>query len=450
MSELVLLAVGLDGYQNLQPLRYAVDDAREVRDFLVETRMTTADRCALLTEQSPPTEDGIDTQPTLAACQKLVEAWLPRHVEAEDTVWVFWSGYAINNDGRDYLLLSDSDPDRLEDTALAAQTLFDRLQDLPSDRINLFLDINRPTAPQAGQPIASEIVRLAEKFNIPVLLSCRMEERSRESRYLRQGLFTTALIAALRYHQCHTLEAVCAYLRERLPQLGDQCWQPHQTPLLVASAAQKQRLLLPKLDDTPDAIAAIDDLKKPKRSDADQASNKEDRLMSTVSKSDGSKSSASRSRGLLQLVGGLGAIAAFLMIGVMVSSDSDSTNEETSSSVVTETTPPPTIPTPDTTESAALLNEAESMLEPGQASSYRRAINLLQSIPADSPAYEEAQAQIEAWSREIWTIAQTRARNGQVEFAIQAARLVPSQSSLYPVAQTEIETWRDRLPTSSP
>jgi hypothetical protein len=220
---------------------------------------------------------------------------------------------------------------------------------------------------------------------------------------------------------------------------------------LVASAAQKQRSLFPNIEDTPDAIAAIDDLKKPKRSDADKASNKADRLMSTVSKSDGAKSSALRSRGLLQLVGGLGAIAAFLMVGVVVSSDSDSANEEVSSSPATEsTTPPTTTPTPETTDAAALFTEAEATIEPGQASSYRRAINLLQSIPANSPVYDEAQAQIESWSREIWTIAQTRARNGQVEFAIQAARLVPSQSSLYPAAQTEIETWRDRLPDASP
>ena len=204
MGHLVLLAVGLDHYYYLQPLRFAVQDAQGLRDYLVETGRLSPEHCALLTEQSPPIGEEMETDPKMAVFQDLVQDWLPEQVGAEDVVWLFFSGYGLNHGGQDYFLLRDSDPERLPETAIAARWLLERLQTLKSRHINLFLDICRPTAPQLGQRIGSELVELAQTAEIPLLLSCQLDERSRESRDLRRGLFTTALMAALRYHDDRT------------------------------------------------------------------------------------------------------------------------------------------------------------------------------------------------------------------------------------------------------
>ncbi|TAO00023.1 MAG: hypothetical protein EYR95_09650, partial [Phormidium sp. SL48-SHIP] len=243
MGNLVLLAVGLDHYDYLQPLRFAVQDAQGLANHLLQAGWLRPEDLALLTEQSPPTEDGIETEPKAATFGRLLSEWLPRHVGSEDLVWLFFSGYVLNHQGQDYFLLRDSDPERLPQTAVAAQSVFEHLQALDSQHITLFLDIRRPTAPQLGQAIGSQLVRLAESAGIPALLSCQLDQRSRESRDLRNGLFTTALIAALRYHGDRTLADVEAELRQVLPPLADQCRQPPQTPLLIASTAQQGRSL---------------------------------------------------------------------------------------------------------------------------------------------------------------------------------------------------------------
>ena len=158
----------------------------------------------------------------------------------------FFSGYGLNHGGQDYFLLRDSDPERLPETAIAARWLLERLQTLKSRHINLFLDICRPTAPQLGQRIGSELVELAQTAEIPLLLSCQLDERSRESRDLRRGLFTTALMAALRYHDDRTLAEIEGELKQSLGILAEQCRQPPQTPLLVASESRKGRSLFVK------------------------------------------------------------------------------------------------------------------------------------------------------------------------------------------------------------
>ncbi|MFP4653971.1 MAG: caspase domain-containing protein, partial [Phormidium sp.] len=229
MGNLVLLAVGLDHYDYLQPLRFAVQDAQGLANHLLQAGFLRPKDLALLTEQSPPTEDGVETHPKAATLGRLLSEWLPRHVGNEDLLWLFFSGYGLNHQGQDYFLLRDSDPQRLPQTAVAAQTVFEHLAALDSQHITLFLDIRRPTAPELGQAIGSQVVRLAESAGIPVLLSCQLDQRSRESRDLRGGLFTTALIGALRYHRDRTLADVEAELRQVLPPLADQCRQPPQT-----------------------------------------------------------------------------------------------------------------------------------------------------------------------------------------------------------------------------
>lgn len=89
-----------------------------------------------------------------------------------------------------------------------------------------------------------------------------------------------------------------------------------------------------------------------------------------------------------------------------------------------------------------LLEQADNSVRLGDASSYVQAIAKLRQIKAGQPFYAEARARIEWWSQRIWEIASDRARNGQMNLAIQTASLVPEDSAVYPQVQKALKQWQ--------
>lgn len=89
-----------------------------------------------------------------------------------------------------------------------------------------------------------------------------------------------------------------------------------------------------------------------------------------------------------------------------------------------------------------LLQEAQSLLQPDQATSFQSAIAIAQQIPPDYPESAIAQERIDQWSRDILAIARARAASGQIPSAISAAGLVPPGTSAYDQAQQEIQQWQ--------
>jgi hypothetical protein len=75
-----------------------------------------------------------------------------------------------------------------------------------------------------------------------------------------------------------------------------------------------------------------------------------------------------------------------------------------------------------------------------QASGFNQAIDKARKIDADSPFYEEAQADIVRWSRVIFDIAQGRASQNDFTGAIAAAKLIPQdEPSISIIAQEAAE-----------
>ena len=91
-----------------------------------------------------------------------------------------------------------------------------------------------------------------------------------------------------------------------------------------------------------------------------------------------------------------------------------------------------------------LLQQAQAMLQPDQATSFKDAIAVAQQIPPDFPEYAVAQDRISQWSQDILVIARDRAAAGDVAGAIAAAERVPPETSAYDQAQQEIQTWRSQ------
>ncbi len=92
-----------------------------------------------------------------------------------------------------------------------------------------------------------------------------------------------------------------------------------------------------------------------------------------------------------------------------------------------------------------MIERAKALVRPDQAASYSRAIEAIQTIQSDEPAYDIAQTLQEQWSLQLYLIAQSHAEINQLEQAIQTATLIPETSSSYPLAEKAIARWQSGL-----
>ena len=86
------------------------------------------------------------------------------------------------------------------------------------------------------------------------------------------------------------------------------------------------------------------------------------------------------------------------------------------------------------------LAQAKTIINPTQASSYSRAIGILQQIPSEAKEHQEAQGLISQWNEQIYLIVQHRVARGNFKQAVEAAVLLSQDSAYYQLAQDSINT----------
>ncbi|HEY9296015.1 MAG TPA: hypothetical protein VIQ31_06515, partial [Phormidium sp.] len=102
----------------------------------------------------------------------------------------------------------------------------------------------------------------------------------------------------------------------------------------------------------------------------------------------------------------------------------------------------PTVGTITPTRQLTSLDRAKLLLRNNQVNSYVDAIRQANQIKQGDPLYEEAQASIERWSRNILEIAQGRANARNYRGAIAAASLVPQDPQpIFTGAERLIRQW---------
>lgn len=252
MTNHACIAIGINRYQFLQPLNYGQTDAQGLQEFLVEQANLPSENCLLLTDTSLP----IHHQSTYPNRENIWH-WLAAsrqnsHNHRDNTLernwrWFFFSGYGVCWQEVDYLMPIDGNPKDIPGTGIAVRSLFQALKDKSDDHLLVFLDINRSPGLQAGSPAGAQTVDLAHELGIPLVLSAQLDQFSHEAVALGNGLFTAALLEALRYHQTDiTLRSLDEYLRDRLPELSKHHWRPIQIPLTIIPAPElRQQLILP-------------------------------------------------------------------------------------------------------------------------------------------------------------------------------------------------------------
>jgi hypothetical protein len=545
MANYWAIAIGINQYQSFQPLIYAQRDAQLFRDFLVAEGGFEADHCLLMTDGSSAPDHV--AYPSRGNIQARIVQICQQILRPGDLLWCFFSGYGVRFQDADYLMPVDSDPSQVETTGIPMESIYRLLDAAPTNNIIVVLDINRSQSSLTGEGVGTETAALAKKYGIATILSCLPEQFSHETLALRQGLFTSALVEAIRYQGCVTLEQLVEYLGDRLPQLSEHHWRPRQEPFAIIPSEKEYLLVVPEQaavtlgTAAPMLVPNFVDLSSPTRLPVlpdRSATALLDRLAlpsrpAPVPSTPPLKSAASSSASpqaapveistddpfIQKLLSWGGVIASALLIGVLMRNCSTLTQPTIAPSPAPvapakpqtalptgflDATNPPDIkvdagsplavivtaieaqqfevakqqieqiPANERTSSSykqaleqihrGLLSEARSMInriretsQQNQASDFVEGIKKVRQIKPGQPFYQEAQQDIDRWTRVILDMAQGRAgrNNGELSVrakaenfngAIASARLIPpDRPDLYAQAQKAVDNWSQAI-----
>jgi len=251
------IAVGINNYDNLQPLNYAKGDAEAMRDWFQQE--AKFEEVFLFTEDSPPIPakpSPILTQPTFARLQRFLDVQFQQPMlKAGDNLWFFFAGHGIRAADGDYLMLLDSNPGSVQSTAISVNYVTERLRRCGADNVVLFLDACRNEGSRDGLGIGNDFHQ-----GVITFYSCSPNQKSYEIEDLQHGAFTKVLLEGLRIQgegNCATVERLEQHLRYGVPQINRQYSKPLQSPYAKAEPAGKSHLILLPKSATLDDIAVL-------------------------------------------------------------------------------------------------------------------------------------------------------------------------------------------------
>ena len=238
------ICVGINQYRFLQDLTCAVNDAEKMHIWLKET--AKFEQTYLFTDTSPEIDDmsePLPSQPTFTTLRR----WLRKRFERpilspSDSLWFFFSGHGVREQGQDYLLLNDSDPDpeEVNNSAISLAFVTEQLRQSGAGNIMMFVDACRSVA-KSGLGI-----ELQSEQGIISIASCRPEQKSYEIEALGHGSFTYALLESLQIqgeNNCATVERLCKRLKDRVATLNREYKKPPQTPYTRIEPETKNHLI---------------------------------------------------------------------------------------------------------------------------------------------------------------------------------------------------------------
>ncbi len=241
------ICVGINQYRFLQDLTCAVNDAEKMHLWLKET--AKFDQTYLFTDTSPEIDDmseSFPSQPTFTTLLYWLSKRFPSNsrppLSASDSLWFFFSGHGVREQGEDYLLLSDSisDPERVRNSAITLAFVTEQLRQSGAGNIMMFVDACRSVA-KSGLGI-----ELQAEQGIISIASCRPEQKSYEIEALGHGSFTYALLESLQIqgeNNCATVERLCKRLKDRVATLNREHKKPPQTPYTRIEPETKNYLI---------------------------------------------------------------------------------------------------------------------------------------------------------------------------------------------------------------
>ncbi|MGB5631265.1 MAG: SUMF1/EgtB/PvdO family nonheme iron enzyme, partial [Waterburya sp.] len=236
------IIIGINEYSYLDELNFAKTDAEAMHLWLQQSGGFDPQGLFLFTDDSQPiqTNPPITTQPTFGHLDTFFDVQFDRKLlTSADNLWFFFSGHGNRGTGGDYLMLSDSNPRRLEQTALSVSYITERLRNWGAGNVVMFIDACRNVENQAkGGTITTQ-----DYQGMIAFYSCRDKEKSKEVKSIKRGAFTHILLEALestkRQNRCLTVAELEEYLMREVPKLS-----PNQHPLARVEPTYKSNFIL--------------------------------------------------------------------------------------------------------------------------------------------------------------------------------------------------------------
>lgn len=237
------ISIGINKYEFLQPLNYAVRDARLMQEFFYKE--AGFEKVFFFSDDSPEI-DGKSTRPYRAKLRLILRQLFEQPFMGNgDNFWFFFSGHGMRHEGRDYLMPSDGDPGDIENTAIPISYVTERLRRCGADNVILILDACRKSGTRSGEGIGNQTADIARQTGVISIFSCSPNEYSYEIEALQQGAFTYALLLGLGIQgKCATVERLNQYLNYQVPEIVRQHINARQTPYTIAEPIIKSHLIL--------------------------------------------------------------------------------------------------------------------------------------------------------------------------------------------------------------
>ncbi|NCS44871.1 MAG: SUMF1/EgtB/PvdO family nonheme iron enzyme [Microcystis aeruginosa BS11-05] len=245
MAKNWVIAIGINEYDNLKPLKYAKKDAEAIKAWCEREGGFDRGGIFLFTEDSPPipASPPIPTQLTHGRLKRFLQRQFQTPLlNSGDNLWFFFAGHGRRDQDKDYLMLPDSDPGNVRETAVSVDYVTERLRRSGADNVVLLLDACRDEDSRGGLGIGEE-----EHQGVITFYSCTANQQSWEIDELQQGSFTHTLLEGLRRQgeaNCATVERLDEYLRRQVEKINARYGKPRQNPYLKAEPPHKLYFIL--------------------------------------------------------------------------------------------------------------------------------------------------------------------------------------------------------------
>jgi formylglycine-generating enzyme required for sulfatase activity len=245
MAKNWVIAIGINEYDNLKPLKYAKKDAEAIKAWCEREGGFDRGGIFLFTEDSPPipASPPIPTQLTHGRLKRFLQRQFQTPLlNSGDNLWFFFAGHGRRDQDKDYLMLPDSDPGNVRETAVSVDYVTERLRRSGADNVVLLLDACRDEDSRGGLGIGEE-----KHQGVITFYSCTANQQSWEIDELQQGSFTHTLLEGLRRQgeaNCATVERLDEYLRRQVEKINARYGKPRQNPYLKAEPPHKLYFIL--------------------------------------------------------------------------------------------------------------------------------------------------------------------------------------------------------------
>jgi uncharacterized caspase-like protein len=234
------IVIGIESYrQKLPKADYALADAKTVTDYLAKVMGYPEENIVTI----------VNEHATKGDFEKYFEKWLPNNVDADSTVFVYYSGHGAPNPktADAYLVPYDGDPSFIEETGYSLKRMYTALGKLPAKKVIVALDScfsgagGRSVIAKGARPIVLSIENpvLLSK-NMTVLSASAGDQISSTYDEKGHGLFTYFMLKGIknedvvRQDGSIDLGSLFDYIKPQVSNIARKKFNNEQTPQLIS------------------------------------------------------------------------------------------------------------------------------------------------------------------------------------------------------------------------